>query len=144
MTINLAGPISDQKEKNCYLGVKGLACTWGEGGWTKSCCCKPGVRQDLFVEFEPGWAHFQPKRKELLLGHPGPGLDLGQKQTCEPWPGPRLGQPWFCFLRNRTPDRAPDRAPGLGSGSGLDSGSGTIWAWARILSPAAWLGSPAQ
>ena len=23
-----------------------------------------------------GWAHFQPKRKELLLGHPGPGLDL--------------------------------------------------------------------
>ena len=25
-----------------------------------------------------GWAHFQPKRKELLLGHPGPGLDLGR------------------------------------------------------------------
>ena len=25
-----------------------------------------------------GWAHFQPKRKESLLGHPGPGLDLGR------------------------------------------------------------------
>ena len=25
-----------------------------------------------------GWAHFKPKRKELLLGHPGPGLDLGR------------------------------------------------------------------
>ena len=25
-----------------------------------------------------GWAHFQPKIKELILGHPGPGLDLGR------------------------------------------------------------------
>jgi hypothetical protein len=33
-----------------------------------------GVTDDCFF----GWAHFQPKRKELLLGHPGPGLDLGR------------------------------------------------------------------
>ena len=33
-----------------------------------------GVTDDTFL----GWAHFQPKRKELLLGHPGPGLDLGR------------------------------------------------------------------
>ena len=33
MTLYLAGPISDQKEKNPYSGVQGLAWTWGgEGG----------------------------------------------------------------------------------------------------------------
>ena len=33
-----------------------------------------GVNIDYFF----GWADFQPKRKESLLGHPGPGLDLGR------------------------------------------------------------------
>ena len=33
-----------------------------------------GVTDDTFL----GWAHSQPKRKELLLGHPRPGLDLGR------------------------------------------------------------------
>ena len=33
MLVYMAGPISDQKEKNRYSGVQGLAWTWGgEGG----------------------------------------------------------------------------------------------------------------
>ena len=90
MTLYLAGPISNQKEKNRSSGIQGLAWTWGGEGGSNLDFLNLESGGILFLMWD--WlGHFPTEKKRILArasrAWPRPGV-----------PGPGLARTWTTIL----------------------------------------------